>query len=198
MSRPVGSWARPDPGQSLSSHAHVRSAHAASELAASAPAFTRPPRSRGWDQPQHKGPALPSALESTQAPRRATFLQPGTRRAEAKCQPEPGSRGPASGDPGPQVCYRSQACSERFCSHSPALEGQAGGRALYALAAPPRPCPTLSPGLHGPSPWTGWPALSSRKPCGCNPVLLLVASPSVHGALGPLGGVQAPPCQTPL
>ncbi|XP_055259483.1 ciliary rootlet coiled-coil protein 2, partial [Moschus berezovskii] len=88
------------------------------------PAFTCPPHHRGRDKPRRKGPALPWALESTQAPQRATFLQPGTRRPKAKCRPEPGSPGPASGDPGLWVCYHSQACSEHFRARSATLEGR--------------------------------------------------------------------------
>ena len=65
---PVGSRAHPDPGQSLSSPSHVRSTHATSELAALAPSsHTSSPWSVLGSAPC-EGPALPWALESTQAP----------------------------------------------------------------------------------------------------------------------------------
>lgn len=69
------------------------------------PVFTHLPHGQCRDLPCAKALPCPGLWRAPRPPRRATFLQPGTHGAEAKCRPAPRSPGPASGDPGPQVSY---------------------------------------------------------------------------------------------
>lgn len=97
---PVGSRAHPDPGQSLSPPSHIRSAHATSELAASAPGVHT---SSPWSVPGSapcEGPALPWALESTQTPPAGHL--PAARNPQGRGQMPPGAREPRTSLWGPR------------------------------------------------------------------------------------------------